>query len=146
MARSKEVKGQTDIFEGQEVEQQKRGRGRPHKEIKPNKQSFFIGPENDTVLTFVSANFGMTKSRFIDRLSETLFKDLSNAIALEELGSVQDRTMTKDRARKLLSMFEYYGFEKVEVEERNAVIERNNKNKNKVKKAQEENDKRLHGE
>ncbi len=146
MARSKEVKGQTDIFEGQEVEQQKRGRGRPHKEIKPNKQSFFIGPENDTVLTFVSANFGMTKSRFIDRLSETLFKDLSNAIALEELGSVQDRTMTKDRARKLLSMFEYYGFEKVEVEERNAVIKRNNKNKNKVKKAQEENDKRLHGE
>ena len=146
MAKSKEVKGQTDIFEGQEVEQQKRGRGRPHKEIKPNKQSFFIGPENDTVLTFVSANFGMTKSRFIDRLSETLFKDLSNAIALEELGSVQDRTMTKDRARKLLSMFEYYGFEKVEVEERTAVIERNNKNKNKVKKAQEENDKRLHGE
>ena len=146
MAKSKEVKGQTDIFEGQEVEQQKRGRGRPHKEIKPNKQSFFIGPENDTVLTFVSANFGMTKSRFIDRLSETLFKDLSNAIALEELGSVQDRTMTKDRARKLLSMFEYYGFEKVEVEERNAVIERNNNNKNKVKKAQEENDKRLHGE
>ena len=146
MAKSKEVKGQTDIFEGQEVEQQKRGRGRPHKEIKPNKQSFFIGPENDTVLTFVSANFGMTKSRFIDRLSETLFKDLSNAVALEELGSVQDRTMTKDRARKLLSMFEYYGFEKVEVEERNAVIERNNNNKNKVKKAQEENDKRLHGE
>ena len=146
MAKSKEVKGQTDIFEGQEVEQQKRGRGRPHKEIKPNKQSFFIGPENDTVLTFVSANFGMTKSRFIDRLSETRFKDLSNAIALEELGSVQDRTMTKDRARKLLSMFEYYGFEKVEVEERNAVIERNNNNKNKVKKAQEENDKRLHGE
>lgn len=146
MAKLREVKGQTDIFEGQEVEQQKRGRGRPPKEIKPNKQSFFIGPENDTVLTFVSANFGMTKSRFIDRLSETLFKDLSNAIALEELGSVQDRTMTKDRARKLLSMFEYYGFEKVEVEERNAVIERNNNNKNKVKKAQEENDKRLHGE
>ena len=137
--KNKEVKGQTELnFEvtSEEKKEEKRGRGRPAKDVKALKQSFFIEPEADITLSFVSANFGMTKSRFINRLSETLLKDILNAIALEERGAVQDKSMNKEKARRLLSMLENYGFEKVEVEERDKIIHTNTKRKNTVRKAQ----------
>lgn len=141
--KNKEVKGQTELnFEvnSEEKKEEKRGRGRPAKDVKALKQSFFIESEADTTLSFVSANFGMTKSRFINRLSETLLKDILNAIALEEMGAVQDKSMNKEKARKLLSMLENYGFEKVEVEEREKIIHTNTKRKNTVRKAQSANE------
>jgi len=141
--KNKEVKGQTELnFEvtSEEKKEEKRGRGRPAKEVKALKQSFFIEPEADITLSFVSANFGMTKSRFINRLSETLLKDVLNAIALEERGAVKDKSMNKEKARRLLSMLENYGFEKVEVEERDKIIHTNTRRKNSVRKAQSANE------
>lgn len=141
--KNKEVKGQTELnFEvtSEEKKEEKRGRGRPTKDVKALKQSFFIESEADTTLSFVSANFGMTKSRFINRLSETLLKDVLNAIALEEMGAVQDKSMNKEKARKLLSMLENYGFEKVEIEEREKIIHTNTRRKNTVRKAQSANE------
>lgn len=141
--KNKEVKGQTELnFEvnSEEKKEEKRGRGRPAKDVKALKQSFFIESEADTTLSFVSANFGMTKSRFINRLAETLLKDVLNAIALEEMGAVQDKSMNKEKARRLLSMLENYGFDKVEVEEREKIIHTNTKRKNSVRKAQSANE------
>ena len=104
------LKGQTDIFENVEVETEKRGRGRPAKEVKAKKQSFFIEENEDQTLSFVSASFGMTKSRFVNALAQTLLQELLLAIGYEENETYFNEKMTKKQAQRMLAFFENYGF------------------------------------
>lgn len=124
MAKTTEVEGQTDLFDELDfsdetevkTEKEKKGRGRPAKEVKAKKQSFFIEQENDEILSAVASYFGMTKSRFINRLCETAFKELITAIGDEEHGC------HKERARKTIAFYEKYGFELVDDETRMKIL------------------------
>ena len=117
--KNKEVKGQTELnFEvtAEEKKEEKRGRGRPAKEVKAKKQSFFIEQENDEILSAVAAYFGMTKSRFINRLCETAFKELITAIGEEEHGT------HAEKARKTIAFYEKFGFELVDDDTRMKIL------------------------
>lgn len=130
------LKGQTDIFENVEVENEKRGRGRPAKEVKAKKQSFFIEDKEDTTLSFVSASFGMTKSRFVNALAQTLLQELSLAIGYAENEHFYSDKLTKKQAQKMLGFFENYGFKLPEnsQEVREKIIKKSTKQKSVISK------------
>lgn len=130
------LKGQTDIFENVEVENEKRGRGRPAKEIKAKKQSFFIEDKEDTTLSFVSASFGMTKSRFVNALAQTLLQELSLAIGYAEDEHFYSDKLTEKQAQKMLGFFENYGFKLPEnsQEVREKIIKKSTKQKSVISK------------
>ncbi|MDY6382266.1 MAG: hypothetical protein SPK94_08470 [Bacteroidales bacterium] len=126
MAKTEEVEGQTDLFDDldfsdetsdeTEVKTEKKGRGRPKKKVLAKKQSFFIEQENDEILSAVASYFGMTKSRFINRLCETAFKELIIAIGNEEHGT------HAERARKTIAFYEKFGFNIVDDETRMKIL------------------------
>lgn len=130
------LKGQTDIFENVEVENEKRGRGRPVKEIKAKKQSFFIEENEDTTLSFVSASFGMTKSRFVNALAQTLLQELLLAIGYAENEHFYSDKLTEKQAQRMLAFFENYGFKLPEnsQEVREKIIKKSTKQKSVISK------------
>lgn len=130
------LKGQTDIFENVEIKTEKRGRGRPAKEIKAKKQSFFIEDKEDTTLSFVSASFGMTKSRFVNALAQTLLQELSLAIGYAENEHFHSDKLTEKQAQKMLGFFENYGFKLPEnsQEVRDKIIKKSTKQKSVISK------------
>ena len=130
------LKGQTDIFENVEVENEKRGRGRPVKEIKAKKQSVFIEENEDTTLRFVSASFGMTKSRFVNALAQTLLQELLLAIGYAENEHFYSDKLTEKQAQRMLAFFENYGFKLPEnsQEVREKIIKKSTKQKSVISK------------
>lgn len=130
------LKGQTDIFENVEVETEKRGRGRPAKEVKAKKQSFFIEENEDETLSFVSASFGMTKSRFVNALAQTLLQELLLSIGYAENEHFYSDKLTEKQAQRMLAFFENYGFKLPEnsQEVREKIIKKSTKQKSVISK------------